>query len=195
MPLLRIPEPYDFELSTRRFRDFGSDGATVLVDDGLAPRRRRSRGADRRRAWRCRDRAVERRGGGGGRPARSVLPFDLDAFRAWAADEPTLARDRRGAAGLPADAEPAAVRGARRRDHDAADLAARGGGDPREPRPGVWRAARARLGVPDARADPRAAPAPLHAARLLPREGGVRARARALRRSISTSSRRSTTTR
>ena len=33
--VLRIPEPYDFELSTRRFRDFGSDGATVLVDEGL----------------------------------------------------------------------------------------------------------------------------------------------------------------
>ena len=33
--LLRIPEPFDFELSTRRFRDFGTDGATVLHEGGL----------------------------------------------------------------------------------------------------------------------------------------------------------------
>ena len=33
--LLRIPEPYDFELSTVRFRDFGTDGATVLHEGGL----------------------------------------------------------------------------------------------------------------------------------------------------------------
>ena len=33
--LLRIPEPYDFHLSTARFRDFGTDGATVWHEDGL----------------------------------------------------------------------------------------------------------------------------------------------------------------
>jgi DNA-3-methyladenine glycosylase II len=33
--LLRVPEPYDFHLSTTRFRDFGSDGATVWHEGGL----------------------------------------------------------------------------------------------------------------------------------------------------------------
>ena len=33
--LLEIPAPYDFALSTVRFRDFGTDGATVLHDGGL----------------------------------------------------------------------------------------------------------------------------------------------------------------
>jgi DNA-3-methyladenine glycosylase II len=88
--LLRIPEPYDFELSTRRFRDFGSDGATILHDDGL---HRVVAG-----------REVRITAGDGGvaiepwseEAARGVarllgLPFDLDAFRAWAGDEPTLA--------------------------------------------------------------------------------------------------------
>ena len=84
-------------------------------------------------------------------------------------------------AGLPADAEPAAVRGARRRDHDAADLAACGGGDPRQPRRALRRPSRRGLGVSDARADPGAAAAALHAARLLACEGRVRPRARALR--------------
>ena len=33
--VLRIPEPYDFELSTTRFRSFGSDHATVWHEGGL----------------------------------------------------------------------------------------------------------------------------------------------------------------
>ena len=33
--LLAVPQPYDFHLSTVRFRDFGTDGATVWHDDGL----------------------------------------------------------------------------------------------------------------------------------------------------------------
>jgi DNA-3-methyladenine glycosylase II len=88
--LLRIPEPYDFELSTRRFRDFGSDGATVLHDDGLhrvvAGRELRITAADGGVAiapWS--DEATA----GIGRLLG--LPFDLEAFRAWAAEEPTLA--------------------------------------------------------------------------------------------------------
>jgi len=35
MSLLRFPEPYDFELSTRRFRAFGTDLANRLVDGEL----------------------------------------------------------------------------------------------------------------------------------------------------------------
>ena len=88
--VLRIPEPYDFELSTRRFRDFGSDGATVLVNDGL------HRVVSGREV-----RIAAARGGVTIEPWSDVaaaevgrllgLPFDLDAFRGWAANEPTLA--------------------------------------------------------------------------------------------------------
>src|SRR5436309_1364345 len=35
MPLLRVPEPYDFELSTERFRVFGSDLANLWQDGAL----------------------------------------------------------------------------------------------------------------------------------------------------------------
>ena len=51
------------------------------------------------------------------------LPFELEPFRAWAAGDPCSTGILAAAPGLPADAQPAAVRGARRRDHDAADLA------------------------------------------------------------------------
>jgi DNA-3-methyladenine glycosylase II len=87
--LLRVPDPYDFELSTRRFRDFGSDGATVLHDDGL---HRVVAGAEVR--------VTSAKGGVAIEPwsedaAAEIgrllgLPFDLEAFRAWAAYEPTL---------------------------------------------------------------------------------------------------------
>ena len=33
--LLALPDPYDFALSTARFRDFGTDGATVPHEGGL----------------------------------------------------------------------------------------------------------------------------------------------------------------
>ena len=35
MSLLRLPEPFDFELSTERFRAFGPDLANLWVDGGL----------------------------------------------------------------------------------------------------------------------------------------------------------------
>ena len=35
MPLLRIPQPYDFELSTERYRAFGDDLANLWRDGGL----------------------------------------------------------------------------------------------------------------------------------------------------------------
>jgi DNA-3-methyladenine glycosylase II len=88
--LLRIPEPYDFELSTRRFRDFGSDGATVLRDNGLHRvfdgREVRITAADDGVAivpWS--DEAAA------GAARLLGLPFDLEAFRDWVGDEPTLA--------------------------------------------------------------------------------------------------------
>jgi DNA-3-methyladenine glycosylase II len=69
MPFLRVPEPYDFALSTERFRAFGPDRANLWHEDGLHDRIE----------------PVVRKLLG--------LEFDLDAFYAWAAvaDE-TLAR-------------------------------------------------------------------------------------------------------
>ena len=86
--LLGIPEPYDFELSTSRFRDF-SDGATVWhegglhrVVDGTEVRIEPARGGVRVEPW-----SAE----AAGEVGRLLgLPFDLDAFRAWAATQPVL---------------------------------------------------------------------------------------------------------
>lgn len=89
--LLRIPDPYDFELSTTRFRNFGSDSATVWHDDGLhrvvAGREIRITAADggvEIEPW-----SAE------AAPEVSLLlglPFDLDAFRQWASSDETLTK-------------------------------------------------------------------------------------------------------
>ncbi len=160
--LLRIPEPYDFELSTTRFRNFGSDGATVWHEGGL---HRVVAGRE------VRITAVD--GGVAIEPwseeaAAEVglllgLPFDLDAFRTWAAGDATLARVIESVPGLPSDHEPAGLRGARGRDHDAADLAAGGSVHSWQPRRAVRHPTRRGLGVPDARADQGAAATALHA--------------------------------
>jgi DNA-3-methyladenine glycosylase II len=87
--LLRIPEPYDFHLSTVRYRDFGSDKATVWHEGGL------------HRVVGGREVRIEPAEGGvrvePGSPeaANEValllgLPFGLDPFRAWAEPEPVL---------------------------------------------------------------------------------------------------------
>jgi DNA-3-methyladenine glycosylase II len=88
--LLAIPEPYDFRLSTVRFRDFGSDGATVWHEDGL------------HRVVAGQEIRIEPAGGGvrvePGHPEAAVLevgrllgvPFELEPFRAWAEQEPVL---------------------------------------------------------------------------------------------------------
>jgi 3-methyladenine DNA glycosylase/8-oxoguanine DNA glycosylase len=87
--LIRVPEPYDFALSTARFRDFGSDGATVLHDGGL---HRVVRGRELR--------ILPAPGGVRVEPSSAEtepevwrllgLPFELDPFRAWAAQDPVL---------------------------------------------------------------------------------------------------------
>ena len=88
--LLRIPEPYDFALSTARFRDFGTDGATVLHDGGL------------HRVVQGREVRIEPVAGGvrlePGSPAIAGevghligLPFDLEGFGAWAVRDEVLA--------------------------------------------------------------------------------------------------------
>jgi DNA-3-methyladenine glycosylase II len=88
--LLPVPQPYDFDLSTVRFRDFGTDGATVWHEGGL------------HRVIAGREVRVERGPGGVGvDPATPEaveevsrllgLPFQLDPFREWAASDPVLA--------------------------------------------------------------------------------------------------------
>src|SRR5439155_21640449 len=91
MPLLRLPQPYDFELSTVRFRRWGRDLANLWDDDAL---------------WRAVDGHEVRIAGanGGvdvapldavtGSVVRKILgaEFDLDSFYAFAATEPVLAR-------------------------------------------------------------------------------------------------------
>ena len=99
MPLLPVPQPYDFHSSTRRFRAFGRDAANVWHEDGL------HRVID--------GREVRISAGPGGvdvepldaRVAEVVahllgLAFDLDGFRAWAAGDPLLGRIERALRGL-----------------------------------------------------------------------------------------------
>ena len=99
MPLLELPQPYDFELSTGRFRAFGPDRANLWADGALY------RAVDGHEV-----RITEAPGGvdaepldEGSRPVVLTLlgaPFDLDAFRAFAASEPVLARIVDALAGL-----------------------------------------------------------------------------------------------
>lgn len=91
MPLLALPQPYDFLASTERFRSYGADLANLWHDGGLhrvvAGRETRleaAAGGVRLEPW---DDAVV--------PAVSHLlglPFDLGGFWAWARGEPVLAR-------------------------------------------------------------------------------------------------------
>jgi DNA-3-methyladenine glycosylase II len=88
--LLRFPDPYDFELSTGRFRAFGTDLANRLVDGVLY------------RAVAGREVRIVARPGGvdveplndATRPVVAHLlgtPFNLPPFYAWAAGDRTLA--------------------------------------------------------------------------------------------------------
>ena len=87
--LLEIPEPYDFELSTARFRDFGTDGATVLHDGGL---HRVVAGREVRVTSTPGGVAIEPWSEEAAREIALLLgvPFDLAAFRTWAGSEPVL---------------------------------------------------------------------------------------------------------
>ena len=99
MALLALPEPYDFELSTERFRAFGPDLASLWHEGGL------------HRVVEGREARIEAASGGvdvepldaDTEPVVSTLlgrPFDLDAFYAFARSEPVLARLVDGLAGL-----------------------------------------------------------------------------------------------
>jgi DNA-3-methyladenine glycosylase II len=89
--LLRLPQPYDFELSTERFRIFGPDLANLWHDDAL------------HRVVEGREIQIRAEAGGvqvtpaGQRASRVVekllgAEFDLVAFTAFATDDPVLAR-------------------------------------------------------------------------------------------------------
>ncbi len=99
MPLLRLPEPFDFELSTERFRAFGPDLAN-LWDDGAL-----------HRVVGNREVRIEAANGGvrvepldaETRPVVRKLvgaEFELEPFYAWARREPVLRRLTRVLAGL-----------------------------------------------------------------------------------------------
>jgi len=90
MEFLAIPQPYDFEASTERFRSHGTDLANLWRDGGL---HRVIAGEDVR---------VEPASGGVSiRPSNPEiigtvswllgLPHDLERFWVWAADDPVLA--------------------------------------------------------------------------------------------------------
>src|ERR671935_2252619 len=91
MPLLRLPEPYDFELSTERFRVFGPDLANLWRDGALhrVVRRRAVRIEAARGGVRVEPLDAETRS-----VVRKLLgaEFDLAAFYEWARGEPVLAR-------------------------------------------------------------------------------------------------------
>ena len=99
MPVLHLPEPYDFELSTERFRVFGADLANLWRD-----------GALHRVVGRRVVRIQAARGGVGVEPldgeTRAVVrkllgaEFDLVAFYDWAQQDPVLARLTRRLAGF-----------------------------------------------------------------------------------------------
>jgi DNA-3-methyladenine glycosylase II len=87
--LLGIPQPYDFELSTTRYRELGTDLATMWHEGGL------------RRVVAGREVRIEAAPGGVRvEPGEAAiadevgrllgLPFELEPFRAWASDDPAL---------------------------------------------------------------------------------------------------------
>jgi DNA-3-methyladenine glycosylase II len=91
MALLPMPEPYDFELSTERYRAFGPDLANLWrgdalhrVVDGREVRIRRAEGGADVKPLDATTEPVVRKFLG--------AEFDLDAFYGFAASDPTLAR-------------------------------------------------------------------------------------------------------
>jgi len=87
--ILELPQPYDFELSTTRYREFGTDFASMWHEGGL------------HRVLAGREVRIEAAPGGvrldpGSDAAAHEagrllgLPFELDPFRAWAAGDPVL---------------------------------------------------------------------------------------------------------
>ena len=181
MALVAIPQPYDFDLSTERFRAFGQDLACRWHEGAL---HRIVRGREVRIAAAPGGVEVDPHDAGIGAEVRLLLgiPFDLDAFAAWAArEDATLRGGRRPPARLPAAAPARPVGGARHVDHGAAGLAPRRVRDPRPARRALRRPPRARLGVPEPGDPRRGAGGGDRRRRLLAPEGGVPRRAGTLR--------------
>ena len=99
MPLLPLPQPYDFDVSTERFRAFGVDRANLWHEGGL------------HRVVEGRELRIEPAPGGvsvdplanGDEPVVLTLlgaPFDLDGFYEFAQADPVLARLTRELAGF-----------------------------------------------------------------------------------------------
>jgi DNA-3-methyladenine glycosylase II len=91
MALLRLPEPYDFELSTARYRTWGRDAANVWEEDALW---RAVGGREVRISAALGGVDVEPLDAETTPAVRKLLgvDFDLDAFYAFATTEPVLAR-------------------------------------------------------------------------------------------------------
>jgi DNA-3-methyladenine glycosylase II len=87
--LLEIPEPYDFALSTVRFRDFGSDKATIWHDGGL---HRVVAGSEVRITRAPGGVVVEPWSNEAAAEVGLILgrPFALGEFRAWSARDAVL---------------------------------------------------------------------------------------------------------
>ena len=124
------PEPFDFELSTERFRAFGPDLANLWHDGGLHRVVGGARGADRGGAGRRRRRAARRRDAAGRAGAARRCRSTSAPSTRWAQDDPVLRELDREAGRLPAAARARPVRDARHLDHRAAGLALRGVRDP-----------------------------------------------------------------
>ena len=99
MPLLRLPEPFDFELSTERFRAFGpdlanlwSDGALHRVVGAREVRIEAARGGVRVEPLDAETRPVVRKLLG--------AEFELEPFYAWASKDPVLKRLTRALTGF-----------------------------------------------------------------------------------------------
>jgi DNA-3-methyladenine glycosylase II len=91
MAILRLPEPYDFHLSTARYRSWGRDLANLWEDDALW---RAVGGREVRIAAAPGGVEVEPFDDAIGVVVRKLLgvEFDLDAFYAFAATEPVLSQ-------------------------------------------------------------------------------------------------------
>jgi 3-methyladenine DNA glycosylase/8-oxoguanine DNA glycosylase len=91
MPLLEIPRPYDFEISTERFRAFGPDYANLWHEGGLlrviGGREVRIEAAPDGVLVEPLDAEIEAEVG-----MLLGLPFDLDAFSRWARRADPIAR-------------------------------------------------------------------------------------------------------
>lgn len=87
--LVRVSDPYDFELSTARFREYGSDRVTVWHEGGL---HRVVAGVEVRIEATAGGVRVEPSSAAAASQVRSLLglPFELEPFRAWAAADPML---------------------------------------------------------------------------------------------------------